>query len=138
VFFLAWAPHNVSTPYQLGPPSLISSYRLPPLSDKPLNHSSIPSLHSTTLSTCHTSHPIHPLAIHFPPRHFHPSVGQSMALPMTVTRPTHHPLHNEQLPTPFNYVLFPFPHCSPIQTQSTQLFSVSKLTDTIYIVDKSH
>jgi hypothetical protein len=136
VVFLAWAPHNVSTPYQLGPPSLIPLTAPPPPSDKPPNHSSIPPPHSalphsTTLSTrhtpltCHTSHPIHPLAIQYPPRHFHPSVGQSMPLPMTVTRPTHHPLHNGHLPTPFNSVLSPFLHCSPIQTQSTQHFLFS-------------
>jgi hypothetical protein len=55
---------------------------------------------------------------------------------VTITHPTHHPIHNGHLPTPFNYVLSPFLHCSPMQTPSTPLFSIFKITATELTVEK--
>jgi hypothetical protein len=83
VVFLAWALHNVSTPYQLGPPSLILAYHQPshPAFDKPPNHSSIPSPHSVvalhySVDTSHST-PLSHITSYKPINHLISSMSHS-------------------------------------------------------------
>jgi hypothetical protein len=121
-------PVNSDPPHSLP----LTAYPPPPPPSKPPNHSSIPPPHST--ATLHypayTSHSTHlsPVTSHPPVGHSLPStsppstrwpfnslhitsdmsVGQSMQSTITVTHPTHHPLHNGHPVQPFNSVLLPF------------------------------